>query len=56
MDPNSYAVLSRRLLEMVCLDRNASGRTLHDKLNDLSVKREIPDKLVGVSMGLKKFW
>ncbi|PTT76084.1 MULTISPECIES: DUF4145 domain-containing protein [unclassified Chryseobacterium] len=55
MDPNSYAVLSRRLLEMVCLDRNASGRTLHDKLNDLSVKGEIPDKLAGVSMGLKNF-
>lgn len=55
IDPNSYAVLSRRLLEMVCVDRKAKGKSLYDKLNDLSLKGEIPEKLVGVSMGLKNF-
>lgn len=55
IDPNSYAVLSRRLLEMVCLNRNATGKSLYDKLKDLSAKGEIPEKLVGVTMGLKNF-
>lgn len=53
VDVNAYAILLRRLLELVCLDRNASGGTLASMLQDLSNKGEIPEKLVRVAKGLK---
>lgn len=55
IDVNAYALLSRRLLELVCLDRSASGNNLASKLRDLSNRGEIPDKLVDVAKGLKDF-
>ena len=53
IDANAYAVLIGRVLEMVSLDRKASGKFLGDKLTDLAKRGEIPDKLVGVAKGLK---
>tara|TARA_R110002111_G_scaffold186936_2_gene252679 strand:- start:1414 stop:1851 length:438 start_codon:yes stop_codon:yes gene_type:complete len=53
IDVNAYAILLRRLLELVCLDRDASGDTLAQMLNDLAKKGEIPVKLVKVAKGLK---
>lgn len=53
VDPNAYAVLARRLLEMLCEDRCAQGRDLFQKLSDLASKGEIPNKLVGVANGLR---
>jgi hypothetical protein len=35
VDANAFAVLLRRVIEGVCLDRGASGRNLYDQLNDL---------------------
>ena len=55
IDSNAYAVLLRRVLEMVCDDRHASGRMLGQRLGDLAKKGEIPDKLVDVANGLKDF-
>ena len=55
IDFNAYAILTRRLLELVCLDRNATGKTLATMLKDLASKNEIPDKLVKVASGLKDF-
>jgi len=55
IDVNAYAILMRRLLELVCLDRKAKGKTLALMLKDLADKNEIPDKLVKVSLGLKDF-
>lgn len=55
IDVNAYAILIRRLLELVCLDRNATGGTLAAMLKDLANKNEIPDKLVKVASGLKDF-
>jgi uncharacterized protein YbaR (Trm112 family) len=55
IDVNAYAILSRRLLELVCLDRGATGKTLAAMLQDLSEKGEIPNKLVDVARGLKDF-
>ena len=46
-------MLLGRLLELVCQDRNASGKYLGTRLKDLASKGEIPDKLVGVADGLK---
>jgi hypothetical protein len=53
-DANAYGVLLRRVLELVCLDRNAAGRDLNSKLADLAQKGEIPNKLVGVAKGLRQ--
>ena len=53
IDVNAYAILMRRLLEMVCLDRQAKNDTLFKMLNELASKGEIPEKLVDVAKGLK---
>lgn len=55
IDVNAYAILMRRLLELVCIDRNATGKTLALMLKDLANRNEIPDKLVQVANGLKNF-
>lgn len=55
IDVNAYAILMRRLLELVCIDRNATGKTLALMLKDLANKNEIPEKLVQVANGLKNF-
>jgi len=55
IDVNAYAILMRRLLELVCIDRNATGKTLALMLKDLADKNEIPNKLVQVANGLKNF-
>jgi hypothetical protein len=43
--PNAFAVQIRRALEALCEDRVAKGRSLAEKLKDLSVKVEIPPVL-----------
>lgn len=53
IDVNAYAILMRRLLELVCLDRKAKNDTLFKMLNELAGKGEIPEKLVDVAKGLK---
>lgn len=54
IDPNAYAVLLGRILEMVCEDREASGSSLQKRLEDLAVKGEIPDRLVEVAHNLRQ--
>lgn len=53
IDVNAYGVLIGRLLELVCEDRNASGKILVNRLEDLVSKGEIPEKLVGVANSLR---
>ncbi len=55
IDVNAYTLLLRRVLEMVCLDRNAKHDVLANMLKELASKGEIPDKLVNVALGLKDF-
>ncbi len=55
IDVNAYAILMRRLLELVCLDRKAKSGTLAAMLKELADKNEIPSKLVDVAKGLKNF-
>lgn len=55
IDVNAYAILMRRMLELVCIDRNAKQGTLAAMLKDLADKNEIPQKLVNVAKGLKDF-
>jgi len=53
IDANAYGVLLGRLLEMVCIDRNATGKTLQQQLASLAAKNEIPERLVGVANSLR---
>lgn len=53
IEPNAYAVLIGRILEMICQDRKAVGKDLFKQLNDLATKGEIPTKLVGVAHSLR---
>src|SRR5262249_50952308 len=53
VDANAFGVLIRRVLEMVCEDREADGKSLYDRLADLAARHEIPDKLVGVARNLR---
>jgi len=56
IDVNAYAILMRRLLELVCLDRGASPQNnLYHMLKELANKNEIPTKLVDVVSGLREF-
>ena len=55
IDVNAYAILMRRLLELVCIDRKAKGEYLASMLKDLADRNEIPEKLVDVAKGLKDF-
>jgi hypothetical protein len=54
IEPNAYAVLLGRILEMICKDRGAVGKDLHEQLNSLATKGEIPIKLVGVAQSLRQ--
>ena len=51
--PNAYGVLLGRLLELVCEDREATGDTLHRRLQHLASIGEIPEKLVRVADGIR---
>jgi hypothetical protein len=55
IDVNAYAILMRRLLEIVCMDRSSTRGTLASMLKELADKNEIPEKLVKVAIGLKDF-
>lgn len=52
---NAFGVLLRRVLELVCIDRNANGKTLYLQLQDLATRGEIPANLVNVANGLRDF-
>jgi len=51
----AYALILGRILEMICIDYEASGKTLADRLQDLSLKNKIPEKLVKVASSLRMF-
>jgi hypothetical protein len=54
IDPNAYAVLVGRVLELICEDRGARGNSLAGKLKDLATRGEVPQKLVDVADGLRQ--
>jgi hypothetical protein len=49
IDPNAYAVLVGRVVELICEDRDAKGKFLSHKLRDLAARGEIPKNLVPVA-------
>ena len=48
IDTNAYAVLLGRVVDEVCRDRNASGDSMFDRLQNLADRNEIPGKLAEV--------
>lgn len=54
ISPNAYAVLMRRILESICVDKKAVGKTLFDKLKFLGTKNVIPPILGDASDILRK--
>ncbi|PCH68002.1 MAG: hypothetical protein COC06_10215 [Bacteroidales bacterium] len=55
LNVNAYAILMRRLLELVCLDKHSEAKTLSQMLTDLASKNEIPSKLVDLAGSIKNF-
>jgi hypothetical protein len=54
IDSNAFAVLLGRVLDMVCLDKQATGTTLYDRLNSLVEKGDIPPQLVDMAHQLRQ--
>ncbi len=50
---NLFALSLRRVIEGVCLERGASGRSLYEQLNNLAERNEIPAQLVEVAQKLR---
>jgi hypothetical protein len=55
VDANAFGVLVRRVLELVCADRGAQGRNLHEQLNCLVERDEIPEQLANMAHSLRVF-
>lgn len=53
IEANAYGVLLRRTLEVICIEQGASGRSLHEQLQDLSAKNVIPATLASIANELK---
>ena len=49
IEPNAFAVLIGRTLEFICQDKNAVGRDLNAKLDNLSDRHEIPERLAEIA-------
>lgn len=54
IDPNAYAVLLGRVLEIICQDRKAEGGTLFERLENLGNRGEIPKPLVEMAHSLRQ--
>jgi hypothetical protein len=55
IDGNAFGVLLGRVLEAVCHDRKAKGRTLADKLTTLAKQGDIPPHLAELAQSLREF-
>jgi len=54
IDPNAYAVLLGRVLDKVCIDRKAEGKSLSDRLKNLAEKGEMPTRLAEMAHQLRQ--
>jgi Domain of unknown function (DUF4145) len=55
IEAHAFAVLVRRLLEMICLDKGAQGRTLFEQLTFLVQRGVIPQQLIDIANELRNF-
>ncbi len=54
IDTNAFAVLLGRVLDKVCLDRKARGKSLSEKLKYLAGQGEIPSRLAEMAHQLRQ--
>lgn len=55
IEPVACAVFVGRILEFLCKDRKAKGRSLDQLLKDLAVKGEMPKSFLEMALSLKDF-
>jgi Domain of unknown function (DUF4145) len=55
IEAHAFAVLVRRLLEMICQDKRAQGRNLFEQLKSLAQTGVIPQQLIDIASGLRTF-
>jgi hypothetical protein len=53
IDSNAFAVLLGRVLDLVCLDKNADGETLYARLKDIADKGIMPQQLADMAHQLR---
>jgi Domain of unknown function (DUF4145) len=54
VEPNAYAVLVGRTLEVICLEEGAKGRNLVERLHDLVASGRIPGLLADMAQQLRQ--
>lgn len=54
VDPHAYAVMIGRLLEGICLDRKAIGKTLFSKLEYMYSQDIIPEHIYSIATSIRK--
>lgn len=53
IDSNAFAVLLGRVLDLVCIDKNATGETLYERLKDIANKGIMPQQLADMANALR---
>jgi hypothetical protein len=53
VDANAYGVLLGRVLELVCHDKSAQGKSLYAMLEDLSSRGDIPVTVLNIAQSLR---
>lgn len=54
INPNAFAVLLGRVLQLVCQDRGAQGGTLFKQLENLAQRGEIPTRIAEIAHRLRR--
>jgi len=54
IDSNAFAVLLGRVLDLVCIDKEAEGDTLHKRLQDIASKGIMPEQLATMAHQLRQ--
>lgn len=53
IDSNAFAVLLGRVLDLVCIDKNAAGENLFERLEDIAQKGVMPQQLADMAHALR---
>lgn len=54
IDSNAFAVLLGRVLDLVCIDKNAVGESLYERLSDIANKGVMPRQLAEMAHALRQ--
>ena len=54
IDSNAFAVLLGRVLDLICIDKNAEGDSLFERLKDLATKNIMPEQLADMAHQLRQ--